>query len=314
MLRKTLATIAAAALLILGGATAASADGWGEGGADCSGPDCWVWGGEGGESGGGGGSSGGGGDAISIGFTPGTPRCWSAARQDEVPCSVSYLDDNYWSNGRQCYVTLATAMNQDPTNRPGGGSADGAWYVCYVLTGATGTDTMASGIFWSNTPPAGITSYSPAQAARIIISRFQLRGIEIGRTPVGGDKTYIGLPVWLWANNPQPLNYGPYTETVTIGGQTITATAQVSSVHWNMGDGTRFSCGAGTPYQDAYGISPSPTCDHTYTRTGDYTITAESHWIVMWSGGGASGQISVITSSTAPLEIGELQSVNVPNP
>lgn len=313
MLKRILATVAAVATLVLAAPTMAAANGpggGGGGGAGCEGADCWLWGGEGG-SGGGGGEAGGGGPAIEIGFTPGPATCYSNAREEEVPCSVSYLGDNYWSNSRQCYVAIATALNEDTSNRP---SPNGAWYVCYRLIGATGSDTMTSGEFWSNTPPPGITTYSPAQAARIMISRFQLTGIDIGRTPEGGTKTYIGLPVWLWADNPQPLNFGPYTETLTIGGQTITATAQVSGITWDMGDGTRFTCGQGTPYDESYGIAPSPTCDHTYTRVGTYDITATSNWIVMWSGGGASGQIGVQTPSTTTLEIGQLQSVNVQTP
>ena len=318
MLKRILATLAAAAALVLVAPVMATAGGTGGGGggggAGCVGADCWIWGGEGGGAGGGGGSIGGPGNEIEIGFAPGPATCYSNAREEEVPCSLTYMGDNYWSNSRQCYVTPATARNQDPADRPGGASANGAWYICHSLTGATGNDTMATGTFWSDSPPPGITTYSPAQAARIMISRFQLTGIDIGRTPEGGTKTYNGLPVWLWADNPQPLNFGPYTETLTLGGQTITATAQVSSIAWDMGDGTLFSCGQGTPYNESYGIAPSPTCDHTYTRVGTYDITATSNWIVMWQGGGASGQIGVQTPSTTTLEIGQLQSVNVQTP
>lgn len=312
MLKRFVAAIAAAAVLVLVGPAMAFAGGPGDGGgADCTGPDCWIWGEDGGSEGGGGES--GGQNAIAIGFTPGPNTCYSNRFEEEVDCSLSYLGDNWWSNSRQCYVALLTARNLDPTDRPAGASPNGAWYGCFPLTNSTGS-TGSPTQFWSNTPPPGITTYSPAQAARIMISRFRLNGIDIGRTPEGGTKTYIGLPVWLWADNPQPLNFGPYTETLTLGGQTITATAQVSSINWDMGDGTRFTCGQGTPYNDSYGITPSPTCDHTYTRVGTYDISATSNWIVMWQGGGASGQIGVQTTSTTTLEIGQLQSVNVQTP
>lgn len=311
MLKKASATLALVIALLLAAPALAYADGWGGGGAECDGADCWVWG-EGGGSGGGG-SDNGGQNAISIGFTPGPNVCYSNRFEEEIDCSASHLGDNWWSNSRQCYLSLAIRKNQTDPRGPSGSSPEGAWYTCSPLTDINGS-TGSGPIFWSNTPPPGITTYSPSQAARIVISRFQLRGIDIGRTPEGGDKTYIGLPVWLWADNPQPLNYGPYTETVTVGGQTITATATVSSISWDMGDGTRFTCGQGTPYNEAYGIAASPTCDHTYTRVGTYDITATSNWIVMWSGGGASGQISVQTPSSTTLEIGQLQSVNVANP
>ena len=153
---------------------------------------------------------------------------------------------------------------------------------------------------------------------------FQLRGIDIGMAPDvnaawGHRRSYVGVPVWMWVQNPQPLTWGPYTETATLGGQTITATAQVTGIRWNMGDGREVVCGStGTAYSVGYGLSDSPTCGHRYDRTsqsqpGDrYTVTATSQWAVTWTSvAGANGTVNLTTSSSTQLEINEIQSVNV---
>lgn len=248
------------------------------------------------------------GSPIEIGFTPGPTTCTRAETGEEIECSTP---DGWWNEARQCWVDIA-----DPQRTPPAGQdPNGAYYTCVPATDPD--EFIVTYEFWSATPPPGVNRYSPAQAARILISRFQLAPIEVGRTPVGGERTYIGLPVWLWAANPAPLTTGPYSETATLGGQTITATASVTTITYNMGDGTSFACGTGTPYEERFGVQGSPTCDHYYTQTsgdGAYTITATSNWTVTWtSASGAGGTINLTRASTSALEIGELQSVNVPN-
>jgi hypothetical protein len=122
----------------------------------------------------------------------------------------------------------------------------------------------------------------------------------------------------MWVSNPQPLTYGPYSQTATLGGVTITATAKVSSILWNMGDGHTVACGnAGTPFEVAYGAVPSPTCGYKYSQTsnnqagGRYTITATSQWTVTWSGGGQNGTIPLTAQSTTSANIQQLEAVNV---
>jgi hypothetical protein len=172
--------------------------------------------------------------------------------------------------------------------------------------------------------------YTPAQAAALLVRTFQLRGIDIGMAPAqkvhvddtAGTTAYrrawVGIPVWLWANDPQPLNYGPYTQTATLGGVTVTATARVASVTWTSGDGQNITCGAGTVF-DLDGMrdqlaADSPTCGYRYQKTSggrEFTVTATSHWDVEWTGGGTDGTIAVRdTSSTTQVHVGELQSVN----
>lgn len=267
----------------------------------------------------------------SNGWTAGAPECLydtgklvedpnSALRGEHLyltlPCSSG---DGYWSNNRQCYVHMVTG--QWPPVPPGF-DANAGYYQC---DGNPVHPYVIGGMFWSNTVPPGLKVLTPGAAAAQLISTFQLKGITIGMAPEanpqwGYRRGYVGVPVWLWVANPAPLTWGPYSETATLGGQTITATAQVTSVRWSMGDGTSITCGnKGTPYTVGYGMTTSPTCGYQYQTTsknqsGDrYTVTATSNWDVTWtSTSGQSGNIPLNSTSTTDLQVNELQTVIVP--
>jgi hypothetical protein len=128
----------------------------------------------------------------------------------------------------------------------------------------------------------------------------------------------VGIPVWLWVDDPQPLTFGPYSKSATLGGVTVTATAAVQSVTWSGGDGQTVTCGAGTAFNEAAMqdelASDSPTCGFRYQKTsggGTFTVTATSNWLVRWTGGGTDGTIAVPTvRSTTKVRVGQLESVN----
>lgn len=154
---------------------------------------------------------------------------------------------------------------------------------------------------------------TPAEAAAIVIKRMNLRGPNIGIVPEDkpGRVGLVGMPVWMWVENPGPTTFGPQGITGSI---TITAKAMVSSVTWHMGDGAVVNCTKpGTPYQVTYGKRNSPDCGHTYTRTsrsqpgGAYAVIADSHWKVDWTGGGDSGQETLDVESRTSIVVDELQ-------
>ncbi|MFF8810382.1 hypothetical protein [Streptomyces omiyaensis] len=71
--------------------------------------------------------------------------------------------------------------------------------------------------------------------------------------------------------------------SASAGTVTVTATARVTSVRWDMGDGTTITCaGPGTPYTADRGKTMSPDCGHLYTRAADYKGTATSTWTIDW--------------------------------
>ena len=74
-----------------------------------------------------------------------------------------------------------------------------------------------------------------------------------------------------------------------------------------MGDGTSVSCGKGTPYADTFGKRESPTCGHTYTKQGRYTVSATSFWEVEWNSIGAAGTIPIDFTESEVITVGEAQ-------
>jgi hypothetical protein len=265
------------------------------------------------------------------GFTPPPPVCVersAAGVNDVIPCEYQ---GGWWSNSRQCYVKYG-AVQGAPLISP---DAAGAWYDC-MDAGSAGMgcwrEVREAGLceelrfrerFFSVTSPPGIRVMAPGQAAAIFAATFPLNAITIGLAPdpgVANSRTYVGVPVWMWAENPTPDTFGPYTESGTVGGLNITATATVTSLLWTMGDGSTVACATGgTPYDPGLGFTDSPNCGHRYSHTsagqpgGRFPITATSQWDIVWAVGEAGGTINVTTVAESSVEVRELQSVNVGN-
>jgi hypothetical protein len=227
-----------------------------------------------------------------------------------VPCSS---DAGYWSNGLNCYIQLATPV--PPAGDPawqGHEPGDGAVYHCYQ------PQTGILVYLWSQDPPpdAGTTP-TPGEVARLAIEDMQLKAINIGLAPEPGPDSVglVGMPVWMWAAGPDDHTFGPITASASAGDITITATARVHRVTWDMGDGTEVVChNAGTPYKPEYGMQQSPTCGYVYAtassreQDGKFTVTASSDWVVEWTGAGQSGVIRLngLRRSVA-IAVGEAQ-------
>lgn len=230
-------------------------------------------------------------------------------RGEELPCESGEL---IWIDFCKAYGKQEPPEFQEPPE----GETEGAWYTCQSSPGGVGG---LGGQFWSVEPPPGFEEQiSPGEAAAILISRFRLDGPTIGMAPepVDGSIGSVGLPVWMWVQNPNENTFGPYTLSDSIEGLEVSATARVDRIDWNMGDGTVITCtNPGTPYDVSIGLQPSPTCGHMYERMskdqpgGKYTITAVSHWQIQWQAGGATGDEDVTRESTTQVAIGEMQTV-----
>jgi hypothetical protein len=163
----------------------------------------------------------------------------------------------------------------------------------------------------------GVPAIDPAVVAEQAVSKMKLSGPDI-TSPRAAGKYIVGVPMWMWVHQ-STTTYGPNSATATAGGVTVTATAKVTMIAWQMGDGSTLVChGPGEQYAPSYGKRESPTCGHTYTRTsasqstGKYTVTATSTWTVNWqvSGvGGENGQLVETRQSQMQVTIGELQVV-----
>lgn len=227
-----------------------------------------------------------------------------------VPCSS---EDGYWSNNYNCYIQFLKP--QPPGGDPswqGHLPGDGAVYNCYQ------PQTGIIVYLWAQDPPPGSgAGPSPRDVAQLAIDRMGLRAIDIGIVPKPGLQSVglVGMPVWMWVQTPNIHTFGPITASASAGGITITATATVLEITWDMGDGTQVVCRtAGKPYRPSFGRMESPDCGHVYETSsvdqpgGRYAVSATSEWVITWSGAGQTGTIRLggLTRSTQ-ITIGEAQ-------
>lgn len=263
---------------------------------------------------GGGGTGGeggtGGGDGPGTGTGPTGPRVceWLG---EKIPCS---RDDEIWVDSNSCY-----ASDAGPDYKPApDGHTQGSWYMC---RGVGPTNAGSSFNWWSDTPPPGFPPrISAAEAARRLAAEFDLVGVSIGIVPkpAAGSKGSVGLPVWMWVDAPSANSYGPYSLAKSYEGLSVSGTASVTSIDWDMGDGAVINCpNAGSPYDVSFGVAASPNCGYSYSKMsnqfpgGKYTVTATSHWQIRWQAGAQTGVIDRTTQSSTQVEIGEMQTVIV---
>jgi len=227
-----------------------------------------------------------------------------------VPCNSEY---GYWSNAWNCYVRILEP--QPPAGDPswqGHEPGDGAIYMCYQ------PQVHLLLQIWSQDPPPDSGSGpTPREVAQIAIEQMDLRAIDIGITPKPGNGSIgiVGMPVWLWAANPNSHTVGPITESASAGGMTVSATARLRRITWDMGDGTNVRCtSAGTPYEATYGDKKSPDCGHVYTTSSaakpgrKFTVSATSDWVIEWEGAGQTGTIRLNgLSRSVQITVGEAQ-------
>jgi hypothetical protein len=248
----------------------------------------------------GGGDDGGGGDGA------GSSTCSYGG--NEIPCTGP--SGSVWSSAHACYVgdvwDPGGAGAQPP---PGQTTEDGAWHICYFPPPGSSWEPM-----WIQN---GTVTIDPVVLANRAIAAMDLDPIKIGIVPESGPNRVglVGLPVWMWVHSPTDDTFGPITASASEGSVSVSATASVSNIVWNMGDGSTVTCtGKGTPYADHYGKQDSPTCGHRYEKMstdqldGAYQVTATSHWVVEWAGGGQSGTIEFdLTTDALPIRVGEAQ-------
>lgn len=220
-----------------------------------------------------------------------------------VPCES---DQGTWYGPRRCYISRVSPL--PPFSDPNwNGHTDGTLYYCRI----SGLDVGTPWVIWlpDATPPP-----DPEQLARRAVARMQLKPITIGIVPKDDPDSVglVGMPIWLWAEDPGDQTIGPISRSVSEGGYTVTATAEVERIRWSMGDGETQTCtGPGTPYKLAYGIRESPDCGYRFKTQGEFTVTARSDWLVRWSGIGETGTFSLTLSESTQIVIGELNVLTV---
>jgi len=194
-----------------------------------------------------------------------------------------------------------------------GGKTSGAIYAC-ARVGFDGLpDPWSTVLRWL---PSAPEAPDPEDLARRLLASIDFEAPEIGmflKADSTARMTYVGWHTWLWAAPSSQLQWGPVSDSISEAGVSVSLTAKVTGLTWEMGNGDSVSCGKGTPWSAvATGGRnvASPDCGYVYPEDGRYTVTVTSDWAVEWQGGGRSGSLPFSLSRDADVVVGELQSVN----
>ena len=212
-----------------------------------------------------------------------------------------------------CEGILCTSPGQDTDNNKYCVQRDSSTGKCVRYEEGPGLPTP------TDEPAAPAGAPEPVVLAKVAVERMDLHAPDIGLWPDPLEKlptghNYVGWHNWMWIRDPGPATWGPVTKTVTEAGYAITATAAVTKVTWEMGNGDTKVCDKGMehlPWQEE--DKPSPTCGYVYHQRGDYTVTATAHWVIVWSGLGQQGTIEMDLSSQVHTSVIEAFAVNIPN-
>ncbi|MGI5188645.1 hypothetical protein ACQEVI_10955 [Promicromonospora sp. CA-289599] len=245
----------------------------------------------------------------------------SGGGKTEIDCpEVNGKVTCQWAGGTwtgRCFAGVV-GTEPDPDDPAWKGHDDGVLVLCRTLACAERLDrddeAHCSGFeerrYWAAVPPGTEVDFE-ALAQRAVES-IGIEPVTIGIVPEDepGRVGIVGMPVWMWVQEPGPTTYGPGVGEATAGAVTVTASARVVRIVYDMGDGTKVACtGPGTPYEDRYGIAESPDCGHQYDRQGDpYTVTATSYWVADWQGpGDIGGTIRLDRTAETQVVVGEAQ-------
>ncbi len=201
-----------------------------------------------------------------------------------------------------------------PAEHPAWKGKDPAKHDMYFMGCSDGGQDTPDGFVVAPQGQPPVPQVDPQELAQRAVDSMTLLGPDIA-SPRAAGKYTVGVPMWMWVNQ-SATTYGPNTASASAGGITVTATAKVSKIVWQMGDGTSVTCnGPGTPYQASEGMAESPTCGHMYSKTSagaqnaKFPVTATSTWTIDWQGGGAAGQLTEVRQTNVQVAIGEVQVV-----
>ena len=232
-----------------------------------------------------------------------------------VPCNTGLGSWNSRSN-TWCRRLPVQPSLSDPV---WAGRTDGAIYECTRTMFDGIPDPSATVLVWraDGSTPDAPPPPDPEQMAYDLLARLNLEAPRLGIFPKPveenpGSVTLVGWNMWLWVDSPNASTWGPISDTASQSGYSISLSAAVDRIEWDMGNGDKVTCDLGTPWQrDKTSNQPSPTCGYQYSTMGIYTITGTAHWSVHWSGIGQSGTISLPLSRTATIKVAEYQVLRV---
>lgn len=192
---------------------------------------------------------------------------------------------------------------------PAGKTADdGGWYVEVCIIGDGKGGPQVSDPIWIDGPGPTV---DPAVLGRQAVALLTLPQPAIRLNPKPPALQVAYFPTWLWLDS---SSWTSQTATASVPGLSVTAVATPSKLVFSPGDGssTVVCSGRGTAWNSGLDPDdPSPTCGHTYSKVGAFTVTATVTWQVSWSGGGQTGTVPDLTTTSAQtLTVTDSQGLN----
>ena len=196
----------------------------------------------------------------------------------------------------------------------------GDWFYHPCQGGDGRTMRQWQGPVWLAFPAAGPAPLiDPGALAQEAYRLLPIPTPRLATNPPASRPQLVHVPTWLWVDR---ATWGARTATVSVPGESVTATATPRQVIWSMGDGQTVLCdGAGVPYQASRGPDgQQSTCAHIYERgsagepADQFQVNATVTWLVTWNAVGiapASGQLPPLQrAARIDLTVGEAQALN----
>ena len=195
----------------------------------------------------------------------------------------------------------------------------GGWFYRPCQGGDGRTMRQWQGPVWIAAPPPRRPLVDPAVLAREAYGLLPIPVPRLGANPPADGPQLVNLPIWLWV---APDTWGGRTASVSVPGESVTATATAVQVAWSMGDGaTMVCCGPGSAYDAKRAAAQQrSSCAYAYRRSsadqpdGRFTVIATTTWTVTWQATGlvqAGGQLPPLRrSAQLRLRVAEGQTLN----
>lgn len=223
-----------------------------------------------------------------------------------IPCEWA---GGVWNHEHGCYLIPTVQPPADSDLWQGNDPSQGTLYACDLPGQGTPSYVFVPG-----------ANPDPAALARSALDQLTLTVPNIKTAPATTGMTYVGLRTWLWIPESQ---WGTLRRTVTVGGTSVTVTAEPRKVAWNLGPATTTCNGPGRAWVTGHMSSSDATnCGYTYTQVSDFepdkkfrasaTITFRANWTCAGActqGEGSLGEVDGLPGATA-IRVGERQSVN----
>ncbi|WP_405020231.1 hypothetical protein OHV05_28540 [Kitasatospora sp. NBC_00070] len=232
----------------------------------------------------------------------------------EIACWDDQL--GWFSNATGCYYKLEKP--KPPADNRAWGGRDPATGEIYQVSCRDSSTSVRGPQFFDKAPAGPPPVDDVVQLRREALEKLHLVPPAMHAAPAGSAVT--GAPLWLWYDR-SPASVGPLTGTAKGNVISVTATAEVREVIWDMDDGHTVSCpGAGTPYQADQGRTESPDCKYVYRSSsahradGKLYLVATAIWRISATRSDSKSSLvfdyPVPAAAPLPLRVAEVQLLN----